>query len=149
MAKKRKRAPRVKKPGVTVGDKLRDLRALVPLGPSPLGQLYSAPGDLTRKYQSVTLWTIFRSDQNTHLIRPHKFISRKKARTSQQWRDWFAANIDDIQRKYVLSGLNDRTGRTYFIYKKLGWIGHARKFIGTSALGRTWRPAKPSGVESE
>lgn len=128
-----------------VSEKLDNLRRITPLGPSEFGQLYSAAADLTRSYKRISVWTIFRSDKNTHLIRPHVFESKKKARTPLEWNAWLARNLDEIQRKDVLGGLKRRTGRTYFIYKRLGWVGHAGKFANTSAVGRKWRPTKSKG----
>ena len=125
-----------------VGDRLKQIRKLAPKGPSEFGQIYSAKTDLTRAYSRITFWTIFKSDEHTHLVRPHVFVSKKAPRTPAQWHAWLAANLDDIQRNSVLPGLNDRTGKRYFIFKKLGWIGHAGKFAHSPAVGRKWTPAK-------
>lgn len=124
-----------------VREKLEQIRRLAPKGPSEFGQIYAARDELNRAYERVTFWTIFKSDENTHLIRPHVFVA-KRARTPVEWHAWFSRNLDEIQRGPVLTGLNNRTGKQYFIFKKLGWIGHARKFANTSAVGRKWRPSK-------
>jgi len=130
-----------------VKDRIRQLRKLVPKGPSPFGQLYRTDDDLQRSYFRATFWTIFRSDQNTYLVRSHVFynIAKPVKRTPLEWHAWFSKNLDKIQRETVLTGLNNRTGRKYFIYKKLGWIGHASKLTGTTALGRAWHPPKSKG----
>lgn len=128
-----------------VSDRLKQIRRLAPKGPSEYGQIYSAKADLERTYSRITFWTIFKSDEHTHLVRPHVFIAHKKPRSPEEWYGWLASNLDDIQRNSVLPGLNDRTGRRYFIFKKLGWIGHAGKFANTSAVGRKWSPSKQKG----
>ena len=132
----------------TVGDKLRSVRNLAPLGPSPLGQIYSAKADLKRSYERITFWTLFRSDENTHLVRPHVFV-KKKPYTPAQWYAWLGNNLDKIQRENVLPGINRRTGKTYFVERKLGWIGHARKFANSAAVGRKWHPPKSQGKSSQ
>lgn len=128
-----------------VREKLDNLRRIVPQGPSEYGQLYSAKADTERAYKRITLWTIFRSDKNTHLIRPHVFESKKKARTPVEWHAWLSSNVDEIQRTDVLGGLNRKTGRKYFVYKRIGWVGHAGKFSHSSAVGRKWRPPRKKG----
>ena len=132
------------KPKRTVGQRLDALRALAPKGPSPLGQIYADDADLQRSYTRITVWTVFRSDANTHLVRPHVFDKKNKALSPLEWHAWLARNLDKIQRVNVIPGLNKRTGRVYFVYKRLGWIGHDRKFANTAAVGRKWRPAKQS-----
>lgn len=127
-----------------VREKLEQIRRLAPKGPNEFGQIYAAKEDLNRAYDRITFWTIFKSDENTHLVRPHVFVS-KRPRSPAEWYDWLARNLDDIQRTDVLNGLNNRTGKQYFIFRKLGWIGHARKFANTAAVGRKWRPSKQKG----
>lgn len=131
-----------------VADRLRMIRKLAPKGPSPFGQIYAAKADTQRRYQRVTLWTIFESEEGTHLVRPHVFV-KDEGRTPQEWHAWFAEHVDKIQRDSVLPGINDRTGMTYFIFKRLGWIGHAGKFANTAAVGRKWRPSKQKGKSRE
>lgn len=128
-----------------IREKLEAIRRLAPKGPTQYGQIYATKDELQRSYDRITFWTVFRSDENTHMVRPHVFIAKKSPRTPAQWYQWLAANLDTIQRNSVLPGLNDRTGMQYFVLKKLGWIGHARKFANTSAVGRKWRPTKQKG----
>lgn len=124
-----------------ISEKLEMIRRLVPKGPTEFGQLYAAKEDTQRTYERITLHTIFKSDENTHMIRPHVFVA-KKARTAEEWHVWLSTHVDEIQRGPVLSGLNARTGKQYFIFKIIGWVGHARKFSKSAAVGRKWRPAK-------
>ncbi len=131
-----------------VKDRLASILAIAPKGPSPTGQMYAIESDLQRKYDRITVWTIFRSDENTHLVRPHVF-DKKKALSPIEWHAWLSANLDKIQRMNVLPGINKRTGKTYFVYKRLGWIGHARKFANSAAVGRKWRPAKQPGQPNQ
>jgi hypothetical protein len=135
--------------GRNVGQVISAMRKIVPKGPDSNGQLFASAEDKARAYDRITLWTVFRSDEGAHLVRPHVFISKKKPRSVEQWKFWLDNNIDEIQRTDVLKGIRDRTSQQFFIYKRLGWIGHARKFSGTAAVGKKWRPSKSSRKQSK
>jgi hypothetical protein len=103
-------------------DKLDRIRKLYPKGPTSNGQLYS--GSLREaesgRWKKVTLYTLFISDENTHLLRPHVFDSQR-ARSASQWSAWFAKNLRDIHVKAVLPGIGVRTNKSWAVKQILGW----------------------------
>lgn len=92
---------------------------------SPFGQLYAVKADTTGKFKRITLHTLFRSDENTHLLRPHVF-TKKSAMTPQQWHAWFAEHLTDIHKNAVLPGLAVRTSKSWAVEKILGWTADVK-----------------------
>lgn len=100
-------------------ERIEHLRRLYPRM-SEHGQMYRTKSELKGARRKVTLHTIFVSNENTHMLRPHTFES-KKLRTSKQWAAWFALELTDIHHKAVLPGLALRTGKQWAVAKIIGW----------------------------
>lgn len=105
-----------------LSDKLDMLRAAVPKGPTRFGQLYAVASETRRKYRRVTLHTLFISEENTHLLRPHVF-RKESALTPAQWSDWFGANLTRIHKDFVLPGIAIRTSKSWAVERIIGWSG--------------------------
>lgn len=121
-------------------DKLTRLQKATPKH-SKYGQLYAKTEQTKLAYKRVTLYTIFISSENTHLIRPHVFQS-KRHRTPKQWSEWFAANLADIHRNAVLPGLAVRTNKQWAVERIIGWTADAKSSSRNTKMGRTRNKAK-------
>jgi hypothetical protein len=126
-------------------DKLDRIRKLYPKGPTPQGQIYS--GKLTRgSFRKVTLYTLFKSDENTHLLRPHIFESGKRARSAAQWSDFFSTNLKDIHINAVLPGIGIRTDKSWTVARILGWsAGDAQRWVDHPRMAGKRHKTKSSG----
>lgn len=120
--------------------KLERLKRIAPKGPTSFGQFYAVIADTRKSYKKITLYTMFRSDENDVMIRDHIFDrKRSEAKTPQEWSQWFAKNVplDDlnptrdlmprltvIQKRAILPGLRTKTGiLSWRVERILGWIG--------------------------
>lgn len=101
--------------------KLAKLQVIAPHA-SEHGQLYKDVADTRKKYRKVTLYTLFVSDENTHLLRDHVF-SKKRARSPADWARFFTSDLTDIHREAVLPGLALRTSKQWSVKRILGWRG--------------------------
>src|SRR5262245_19074027 len=90
-----------------LSDKLDRIRKASP-NRSAFGQLYKTEGETRKRFKRVTLYTLFLSDEATHLMRNHVFDSNE-SRTAEQWSDWFGENLRRIHESGVLPGLALRT----------------------------------------
>src|SRR5689334_3301370 len=88
------------------------------------GQLYREKSETRQSFTRVTLWTLFVSHENTHLLRDHVF-SKGDSKTPAQWADWFANNLGDIHRNAILPGIAVRTNKQWAVQRIIGWIGDA------------------------
>lgn len=119
------------------------------------GQLYSNVKQTRLRYSRVTLITLFRSDENTHLIRDHVFdksgekefegrTHKIKARymSAKEWAEWFAANLEAIHVRSVLPGIALRTSKHWQVERIIGWIGDAKYTAPHTKLARKRHKAK-------
>lgn len=134
-------------------DKLDRIRSAYPKGPTAYGQLYS--GALPRKrWKSITLYTLFVSDERTHLLRPHIFETNHASRNAKQWAAWLAKNLADIHLKAVLPGIGVRTAKSWAVKQILGWSAgkadgtrgkRAKHKADNSAVAKRRNKTKSSG----
>lgn len=108
-----------------LSEKLDRLRRVAPLGPSRYGQLYARKSDLSRRYKRVVMHTLFRSEENTHLLRPHLF-KKDEGKTPAEWADWFSRNLTEVHIHGVLIGIGLRTGKHWTVQRILGWVGDVK-----------------------
>ena len=129
-------------------DKLDRIRAALPKGPTRHGQLYAVATDTKRRYKQVTLYTLFISEENTHLLRPHIF-KKEDAMTPAQWHDWFSDKLEEIHKTAVLPGIAIRTNKSWAVERILGWSGNAKHESDTPATrskgNQTKRPRRKNG----
>lgn len=123
-----------------LSEKIERLQRAAPHA-SPHGQLYKNVRETKRSYKRVTLYTLFFSEERTHLLRNHVFDS-KTPRTPAQWGAWFASNLRDIHHNAVLPGLAIRTGKSWAVQRILGWVGDAEHSANTAKMGRKRHKAK-------
>lgn len=121
-------------------DKLANIRRAHP-NISPQGQLYKARTETKQRYSRVTLWTLFVSNENTHLLRNHVF-DKSRPFTPQEWSDWFADNLSDIHKNAVLPGIAVRTNKQWTVERILGWVGDAEHTSADSVSHRTRHKTK-------
>lgn len=105
------------------------------------GQMYAKPEHTKRAFKRVTLYTLFLSAENTHILRPHVFQA-KKYRTPAQWSTWFSANLEHIHRNAVLPGLAVRTNKQWAVERIIGWTGDAKSSVGVAKVDRPRNKAK-------
>jgi len=114
----------------TIGERVQHIRALHPRGPNKYGQIFKSAKTAQRRFQKVTLYTLFVSDgsdgEETFIIRNHLFESKKTKRTPQEWSVWFANNLSEVHRMGVLPGMAVRTGKAWSVLKIIGWSGDVR-----------------------
>lgn len=113
-------------------DKLDRLRRAVPKGPTKYGQLYAVASETKQRYKQVTLHTLFISEENTHLLRPHVF-KKDEAMTPAQWHDWFSQKLEEIHKTAVLPGIAIRTNKSWAVERILGWTGNVKHKSDSSA----------------
>jgi hypothetical protein len=128
-----------------LANKLKQLRASAPKGPSQHGQLYATADARKRSYKRVTLHTLFISEENTHLLRPHVF-EKAEALTPAQWADWFATNLHTVHVNAVLPGLAIRTSKSWAVERIIGWTGQSdvKHKSDNSPIRRTRHKTKSS-----
>lgn len=120
---------------------------------SAYGQLYKNKSELVGSWGRVTLWCVFVSSDDTHLVRNHLFDTLPKHRDAEQWHQWFTLHLSKIHRDSVLRGLRIRTGRDWSVHRILGWVADqssgARKRASrkpkSAALSRGRNKAKRKG----
>lgn len=102
---------------------------------SRYGQMLPS-GSKRKAWKKVTLYTIFVSDENTHLIRPHVF-EKSRPLTPADWHAWFSANLTQIHSTGILPGLNIRTGKFWSVQRIIGWAADdAQHKTRNPAVGR-------------
>ena len=90
------------------------------------GQMYSDKVQLERRYRRVVLYTLFLSDENTHMIRPHVF-DKKRHMSGQEWASWFSEHLTKIHVGTILPALSARTGgKAWSVQQIMGWVGNAK-----------------------
>ncbi len=89
------------------------------------GQLYKEVSETKYAYSRVKLFTLFRSEENTLMLRPHVFI-KKKPMLPAEWSAWFGEHLKEIQRLAVLPGLGVRTSKSWGVQRVIGWVGDAK-----------------------
>lgn len=100
-------------------EKLANLQNSLPLR-SKHGQLHSNPTELNGSWKQVTLFTLFESTEDTHLLRPHAFRT-EKPRDAAGWDSFFRENLATIQKRDIIPGMNLRTGKIWRVQKIIGW----------------------------
>jgi hypothetical protein len=86
------------------------------------GMLFNARSQLAVKRKKITLIGLFVSDENTFLIRPHVFETKKEGRNAVQWDAWLADNYGKILRDNILPGMEIRTDKQWRLYRVIGWL---------------------------
>lgn len=127
-------------------DKLQQIRRSCPYR-SAHGQLYASESELSGKWNKATLYVLYESSENTHLIRPHVFESTKYARTAEEWNEWFRENLDAIQRRDIIPGINLRTGKIWRVQHVIGWQRalHKSRNSKLPRSNKTKQKRKPHG----
>lgn len=77
------------------------------------GFLYLNKKTLKTPQKRITFYGLFVSDEDTFVIRPHVFRS-KKAMTPRAWRGWLEGSYGDILRKSILPGMSIRTDNKFW-----------------------------------
>lgn len=105
------------------------------------GQLYKHKSETLQSYASVTLWTLFVSSENTHLLRDHVF-RKSRPFNAAEWSQWFSENLADIHKNAVLPGIAVRTNKQWTVQRILGWVGDAEYAAEDSSAYRKRHKAK-------
>lgn len=105
----------------TIKQQLDRIRKALPKRDLSTGQLYDGRLNRTKRHQKIVLYGLFVSDAGTFLIRPHIFESKKDARNAVEWNDWLSEKYGEILPN-ILSGMEDRTGKQWRLYRIIGWI---------------------------
>jgi hypothetical protein len=124
-------------------DKIAKLRRAVPKHTAS-GQLYAKIIETRRLYTRVTLYTLFVSNENTHMLRDHVF-NCIDPRTPKQWAEWFTEHLQDIHRQAVLPGIAVRTNKQWAVQRIIGWVGNAKHSTRPPAVGRKRNKALKKG----
>jgi hypothetical protein len=90
------------------------------------GQMYKSKKQTARTYSKVTLYCLFRSQENTLTIKEHVFVKKYKTISPEEWSAFFARDLSKIHREMILPGLAIRTGKTWGVDRIIGWIGDAK-----------------------
>lgn len=111
----------------TIGAQLDRIKRLGRKHDPATGMLYTKKSDLKGAWNEITLFTLFVSDENTFLIRPHVFAKREP-KTAPQWHEWFREHYGTICREGILPGMANRTGKFWRVYRVIGWVpgAHSR-----------------------
>lgn len=104
-------------------DKIARLHSTHP-NRSAHGQLYRLKKETQGRWSAVNLWTLFKSDEDTHIFLPHIFEAKKAPRTAKGWDDWFTKHLTKIHTESIIPGLNMRTGKLWQVRKILGFTRH-------------------------
>lgn len=108
--------------------------------------LYTTATQLNRRYKKVTLFGLFVSDENTFLVRPHLFSSKKVARNAEEWNKWFQENYGKILRDPILPGMENRTGgKQWRLYRVIGWVPNDSAGLINSAPRKKRNKTKQAG----
>lgn len=110
---------------------------------SRYGQLYRDKSATKRAYKRVRMWTLYVSDENEHMMRPHVF-QKRAAMTAKEWHSWFAIHLDKIQREAILPALSVRTdlSKPWAVMQYIGWTGDAKYASRITAARRTRHKTK-------
>jgi hypothetical protein len=74
----------------------------------------------SKAWKRVTLFTLFVSGENTHLIRPHAF-TKNRPMNAWQWAHWFSTNLREVYENGILPGIGIRTGKQWVVQRVIGW----------------------------
>lgn len=105
----------------TIGKQIRRIERARGNRDVATGMLFNRRAELAVKRKTITLVGVFVSDENTFLIRPHVFNS-KKGRDAKQWEQYLAENYGDILRDGILPGMELRTDKQWRLYRIIGWF---------------------------
>ena len=122
------------KRGNTIGKMLERIHKAKPHRNDATGQLYRTITETKTKRKTITLYTLFVSDHNTFLLRPHVFHSSQDvAKSPREWNAWLRKHYttepyENDSRppilKNILDGLDVRTEKQWRVYKIIGWINN-------------------------
>lgn len=121
---------------------LNRLRAVTPHR-STHGQLYNKRAETKKRHSTITLYTLFESVENTHIILPHVFRSNTP-RTALEWSNYMSEKVSGkdgsakgpaprigrlrwIHRNSILPGMHMRTGKQWSVKRLIGWVGGTRR----------------------
>lgn len=82
-------------------------------------QRYKHGNEQRGRWEEITLWSLFVSDEGTFLFRPHVF-RHKPALTAAEWKDWLDENFGKILPR-VLDGMEARTDKQWRVYRTMGY----------------------------
>lgn len=98
-----------------------------------------------KEWKRVTLFTLFVSTDNTHMIRPHAF-KKHVAMTAREWANWFSNNLREVYVNGILPGIGIRTGKQWVVQRVIGWAAQdAESIIRDSAVAGRRHKAKKKG----
>jgi len=127
--------------------KLDNIRKMYPKGPTVYGEIYAGKRDDKKRFKRVTLYTLFVSDENTHLLRPHVFETQG-TRNAKMWAAWFAAKLQDIHEQAVLPGIGVRTNKSWAVKQILGWAAHVKHKSNSARMDRKGHKTKSQRVKN-
>lgn len=122
----------------TIRDQLEKVRRLGGELDPTTGMLRKSRAQLKAHYSKITLFTLFVSDENTWLLRPHVIESKEEPRTPHEWHEWLRDHYTTRSRPdglpgmltQILDGISARTGDKHWrVYRVVGWVPHDRSSI--------------------
>lgn len=132
MAKKQQRK-------LSVGEKIRMIQRGKKLD-AATGMLYTNAKQRRGRWRAIVLWSLFVSDEQTFLVRPHLFETKKSPRTAAQWHAWFEIHYGRVLPD-ILAGMNIRTEKFWRIYRVIGWTP-GKRFNDYSQPNRSSLPKR-------
>lgn len=110
----------------TIGKQIRRIKAAFKMRDEATGWFINSRAMLTVKRKKITLLGLFVSDNNTFLLRPHLFETKKQGRTAAQWDAWLAENYGEILRENIIPGMDRRTGKQWRLSSIVGVLPNDR-----------------------
>lgn len=115
----------------SIGAQIKRIRSIAKFRDEATGMLYNNKRQLATKRKRITLIGLFVSDEDTFLIRPHLFESKKEPRNAREWEAWLAQHyrakaLPGEKREPILTnildGMENRTGKQWRLYRIIGWL---------------------------
>jgi hypothetical protein len=103
----------------TIKQQLHRIRAAFPQRNLNTGQIYNHGNEQRGKFKTITLYSLFVSDEGTFLVRPHVFKSAD-LRSASEWENYLADSYGEILPR-ILDGMAARTGKQWRNYRIIGW----------------------------
>ena len=103
----------------TIKQQIQRIRAAFPKRNLSTGQIYNHGNEQRGKFKTITLYSVFVSDEGTFLVRPHVFRSADP-RTASDWEEYLSEEYGNILPR-ILDGMEARTGKQWRNYRIIGW----------------------------